>query len=66
MIQQNRNKVPASCDSNRFVNVGTCPEFDTMGYLCFMLIFDDSVDFRVLTALSSELPKLRQNGPNSQ
>ena len=66
MIQQNRNKVPASCDSNRLVNVGTCPEFDTMGYLCFMLIFDDFVDSKVRTAFSWELPQVRQNGPNGQ
>ena len=32
---------------------GTCSDFDTTGHLCFMLVFDDFVDFRVLTALSS-------------
>ena len=31
-----------------------------MGHLCFMLIFDDYVAFRVLTALSAELPQVRQ------
>ena len=33
-----------------------------MGHLCFMLIFDDSVGFRVLTVISSELRQVRQNG----
>ena len=32
--------------------------------LCFMPIFDDIVGFRVLTALSSELPQARRNDPN--
>ena len=32
--------------------------------LCFMPIFDDVVGFRFLTALSSELPQVRQNGHN--
>ena len=32
-----------------------------MGLLCFMLIFDDLVGFRVLTALSPELPQACQN-----
>ena len=41
-------------------------EKDTMGHLCFMLIFDDFVGFRVLTALSSELPQVRQNGNPEQ
>ena len=31
-----------------------------MGHLRFMLIFDEFVGFRVLKALSSELPQVRQ------
>ena len=37
-----------------------------MGHLCFMMIFDEFVCFRALTALSSELPQARQNCPNDQ
>ena len=35
-----------------------------MGHLGFMLMFDDFFGFRVLIALSSELPQGRQNGQN--
>ena len=37
-----------------------------MGHLCFMLIFDEFLCFRALTALSLELPQARQNCPNDQ
>ena len=37
-----------------------------MGHLGFMLMFDDFFGFRVLIALSSELPQVRQNGPYGQ
>ena len=45
---------------------GPCSDFDTLGHLCFMLIFDEFLCFRALTALSLELPQARQNCPNDQ